>query len=57
MVLAWSVFVGGVLQLGFRFRHSRKSACFRAETFLFDPGVRRILVLMAPAALASRPAR
>src|SRR5260221_408219 len=51
MVLAWAVFVGGVLQLGFQIPALAKIGMLPRPRLSFsDPGVRRILVLMAPAA-------
>jgi putative peptidoglycan lipid II flippase len=50
MVLAWSVFVGGVLQLALQIPALAKIGMLpRPEIAFSDPGVRRILVLMAPA--------
>ena len=52
MVLAWSVFAGGVLQLSLQLPAlARIGMLPRPALVLSDPGVRRILVLMAPAAL------
>jgi len=52
MVLAWAVFAGGVLQLGFQLPAlARVGMLPRPRLSLSDPGVRRILVLMAPAVL------
>jgi putative peptidoglycan lipid II flippase len=51
MVLAWAVFVGGALQLGFQIPFLVKLGLLpRWRIDLKHPGVRRILVLMAPAA-------
>ena len=51
MVLAWAVLVGGVLQLGFQIPALAKIGMLPRPRLSFsDPGVRRILVLMAPAA-------
>src|SRR4029077_1504420 len=51
MVLAWAVFAGGVLQLGFQIPALAKIGMLPRPRLSFsDPGVRRILVLMAPAA-------
>ena len=51
MVLAWAVFVGGALQLAFQILPlARIGMLPRPRLSLSDPGVRRILVLMAPAA-------
>jgi putative peptidoglycan lipid II flippase len=51
MVLAWAVFVGGILQLGFQVPALAKIGMLPRPRLSFsDPGVRRILVLMAPAA-------
>jgi putative peptidoglycan lipid II flippase len=50
MVLAWAVFVGGVLQLALQIPALAKIGMLPRPEFAFsDPGVRRILVLMAPA--------
>ena len=50
MVLAWAVFVGGVLQLAFQVPALVKIGMLpRPDVSFSDPGVRRILVLMAPA--------
>jgi putative peptidoglycan lipid II flippase len=51
MVLAWAVFIGGLLQLGFQlpFLH-RLGLLPRWRLDLKHPGVRRVLLLMAPAA-------
>jgi putative peptidoglycan lipid II flippase len=52
MVLAWAVFAGGVLQLAFQIPAlARIGMLPRPRLSFSDPGVRRILVLMAPAAL------
>lgn len=52
MVLAWAVFAGGVLQLALQLPAlARIGMLPRPALVLSDPGVRRILVLMAPAAL------
>jgi putative peptidoglycan lipid II flippase len=51
MVLAWAVFAGGVLQLGFQIPALAKIGMLPRPRLSFsDRGVRRILVLMAPAA-------
>ncbi len=52
LVLAWSVFAGGVLQLAFQVPAlSRIGMLPRPRLGLTDPGVLRILKLMGPAAL------
>src|SRR5712692_9972049 len=52
MVLAWAVFAGGVLQLAFQVPALAKIGMLpRPKLSFSDPGVRRVLVLMAPAAL------
>jgi len=52
MVLAWAVFFGGMLQLGIQIPALIKIGMFPKVDFLFkDPGVKRILILMAPAVL------
>ena len=52
MVLAWAVFVGGALQLAFQIPPLVRIGMLPRPRLSFsDPGVRRILVLMAPAAL------
>ncbi|HVQ61395.1 MAG TPA: murein biosynthesis integral membrane protein MurJ [Burkholderiales bacterium] len=52
MVLAWSVFAGGVLQLAFQIPALAKIGMLpRPRLDFSDPGVRRILILMGPAAL------
>src|SRR5918992_3781999 len=51
MVLAWAVFAGGVLQLAFQVPFlARLGLVPRWRLDLSHPGLRRILVLMAPAA-------
>jgi putative peptidoglycan lipid II flippase len=51
-VLAWAVFAGGALQLGFQVPAlARIGMLPRLRLPFSDPGVRRILTLMAPAAL------
>jgi putative peptidoglycan lipid II flippase len=51
MALAWSVFAGGVLQLAFQVPALARIGMLPRADFLFsDPGVRRILKLMGPAA-------
>ena len=51
MVLAWAVFAGGVLQLALQVPALARIGVLPRPDFSFrDPGVRRILVLMAPAA-------
>jgi putative peptidoglycan lipid II flippase len=50
LVLAWAVFVGGALQLGFQIPYLYKMGLLpRWRLDLQHPGVRRILKLMAPA--------
>jgi putative peptidoglycan lipid II flippase len=52
MVLAWAVFAGGVLQLLLQTPFlARLGMLPRPRLALQDPGVRRILVLMGPAAI------
>ncbi|HKW36944.1 MAG TPA: murein biosynthesis integral membrane protein MurJ [Burkholderiales bacterium] len=52
MVLAWAVFAGGVLQLAFQVPALAKIGMLpRPRLGFSDPGVRRILVLMGPAAI------
>jgi putative peptidoglycan lipid II flippase len=52
MVLAWAVFVGGVLQLALQVPFlARLGMLPRPRRALADPGVRRILVLMGPAVI------
>src|SRR5213082_2817578 len=52
MVLAWAVFAGGVLQLAFQVPAlARLGMLPRPRLAFTDPGVRRILLLMGPAAL------
>jgi putative peptidoglycan lipid II flippase len=52
MVLAWAVFAGGVLQLALQLPALARIGMLPRPRFSFsDPGVRRILVLMAPAVL------
>jgi putative peptidoglycan lipid II flippase len=51
MVLAWAVFAGGVLQLALQIPALARIGMLPRPDFSFaDPGVRRIVVLMAPAA-------
>jgi putative peptidoglycan lipid II flippase len=51
MVLAWAVFAGGVLQLAFQVPFlARRGLLPRWRLDLSHPGLRRILLLMAPAA-------
>ena len=51
LVLAWAVFVGGVLQLGFQIPYLLKLSLLpRWRIDLHHPGVRRVLFLMVPAA-------
>jgi putative peptidoglycan lipid II flippase len=50
--LAWAVFLGGVLQLGFQLPHLARIGMLPRFSFtLRDPGVNRILKLMLPALL------
>jgi len=50
MALAWAVFVGGVLQLGFQLPHLAKLGMLpRPRLDLRDPGIWRVLKLMGPA--------
>jgi putative peptidoglycan lipid II flippase len=53
--LAWAVFLGGVLQLGFQLPYLSRIGMLPSptglRTALADPAVRRILKLMAPAVL------
>lgn len=52
MVLAWSVFAGGVLQLAFQVPALAKIGMLpRPRPAFSDPGVRRILGLMGPAVI------
>jgi len=52
MALAWAVFVGGILQLAFQFPFLKRIGMWpRPKWDPKDEGVRRILSLMAPAAL------
>jgi len=52
LALAWSVFAGGLLQLALQIPAlARIGMLPRPQLALADPGVRRILKLMAPAAL------
>ncbi|NMG34798.1 murein biosynthesis integral membrane protein MurJ [Azoarcus sp. TTM-91] len=52
LALAWAVFIGGLLQLAFQLRPLAKIGMLpRFRLDLSDPGVRRILKLMAPALL------
>ncbi|AVZ79149.1 murein biosynthesis integral membrane protein MurJ [Zoogloeaceae bacteirum Par-f-2] len=52
LALAWAVFLGGVLQLALQLRPlARIGMLPRFDLNLQDPGVRRILKLMAPALL------
>jgi putative peptidoglycan lipid II flippase len=52
MVLAWAVFLGGVLQLAVQLPSlARIGMLPRPELVWRDPGVRRILALMAPAVI------
>ena len=52
LALAWAVFIGGVLQLALQVRPLLKIGMLpRFDCSLSDPGVRRVLTLMAPAIL------
>ena len=52
LALGWGVALGGVLQLAWMLPHLMKIGMLPRPTFKFnDPGVRRILTLMAPATL------
>jgi putative peptidoglycan lipid II flippase len=52
MVLAWSVFAGGILQLAFQIPAlTRVGMLPRPRLEFWEPGVKRILVLMGPAVL------
>src|SRR5258706_750036 len=52
MVLAWAVFAGGILQLGFRVQAvARIGMLPRPRLDLWEPGVKRILTLMGPAVI------
>lgn len=52
LALAWAVFIGGILQLALQLRPlARIGLLPRFDWQLKDPGVRRILKLMAPATL------
>ena len=52
LALAWAVFIGGVLQLALQLRPLRQIGLLpRFDLHTKDPGVRRILKLMAPATL------
>ena len=52
MVLAWAVFLGGVLQLAIQLPALRRIGMLpRFDFALGDPGVRRVLKLMVPAVL------
>ncbi|MBS0510529.1 MAG: murein biosynthesis integral membrane protein MurJ [Proteobacteria bacterium] len=52
LALAWAVFLGGALQLALQFRPLKQIGLLpRFDLKLSDPGVRRILKLMAPALL------
>ena len=52
LALAWAVFLGGILQLALQLRPLKKLGMLpRFDLNLQDPGVRRILKLMAPALL------
>ncbi|MBR0564588.1 murein biosynthesis integral membrane protein MurJ [Azoarcus sp. L1K30] len=52
LALAWAVFLGGILQLGMQIRPLARIGMLPRFRFDYsDPGVRRILKLMAPAIL------
>lgn len=52
MVLAWAVFAGGVLQLALQIPAlARIGMVPRPRSGVFDPGVKRILILMGPAVI------
>src|SRR5262249_10315183 len=52
MVLAWAVFAGGVIQLAFQLPAlARMRMTPMATLKFFDPGVKRILVVMGPAVI------
>lgn len=56
LALAWAVFIGGALQLGLQFHALHKinmlpKLSFNWRAAWADPGVRRVLTLMAPAVL------
>jgi putative peptidoglycan lipid II flippase len=52
LVLAWAVFAGGVLQLAFQVPYLARIGMLPRPRFApRDPGVRRVLTLMAPAML------
>ncbi|MCB1927687.1 MAG: murein biosynthesis integral membrane protein MurJ [Rhodocyclaceae bacterium] len=52
LALGWAVFIGGLLQLGLQWPALRRIGMVpRFDLSLDDPGVRRILKLMAPAIL------
>lgn len=52
MVLAWSVFAGGVLQLALQLPALARIGMLPRPRFAWsDPGVRRILILMGPAVI------
>jgi len=52
LALAWSVFIGGLLQLALQLRPLKQIGLLpRVDLDMKDPGVRRILKLMAPATL------
>ncbi|MBS0544640.1 MAG: murein biosynthesis integral membrane protein MurJ [Proteobacteria bacterium] len=52
LALAWAVFLGGALQLALQFKPLKQIGLLpRFDLQLSDPGVRRILKLMAPALL------
>ena len=52
VVLAWSVFAGGVLQLAFQIAGLLRLRLLPRPAFAWsDPGVRRILILMGPAVI------
>jgi putative peptidoglycan lipid II flippase len=52
LALAWAVFIGGALQLALQLRPLRKIGLLpKFDLNLSDPGVRRVMKLMAPALL------
>lgn len=52
MALGWAVFIGGILQLGLQLPELRKIGMLpRFSLSWADPGVRRVLKLMAPAVI------
>lgn len=52
VALAWGVFIGGIIQLGFQFPFLKQLRLFPSFQWGWrDPGVRRLLTLMVPALL------